>query len=375
RYPMRMGINQVFFPESWTGLPQEEVTIAEVLKEKGYETGIVGKWHLGHHRQFLPLQQGFDSYFGVPYSNDMSGLVYMRGNEVETSEIDQRYITKTYTEESIKFIEKNKETPFFLYLAHSMPHVPLYASEKFEGKSKGGLYADVIEELDWSTGKILDKLDELGLAENTMVLFTSDNGPWLAFGPEGGSAGPLREGKQFTFEGGMRVPAIMQWKGRIPEGTVSSSLVSTLDMLPTISAIANAELPADKPIDGMDISEHLFDKKPLNDRELAFYMDGDYRAYRAGDWKIKMPFKGSKERMWKAGVAAHDTLLFDLKNDIGEQNNLVDTEKEKLKEMVEKMVAFEQTLQPLPPSLIVRIPKDNSHEKKKKQRKREGQLR
>ncbi|NQZ79161.1 MAG: sulfatase [Ekhidna sp.] len=366
RYPVRMGINKVFFPQSWTGMSPEEVTIAEMLKQKDYATGIVGKWHLGHHHKYLPLQQGFDSYFGIPYSNDMEAVVYMRGNDVVQEDVDQRYTTKTYTEESLAFIEENKDRPFFLYLAHSMPHVPLYASENFEGKSKAGLYGDVIEEIDWSTGEVLKKLDELGIGENTMVLFTSDNGPWLVFGPEGGSAGPLREGKQYTFEGGMRVPGIVRWPGKVPAGVTSSDLVSTLDMLPTIAALTQSDLPSDRVIDGMDITDHLFDQKSLGDRELAFYMDGQYRAYRSGDWKVKMPFKGSKRRWYSEGVPAHDTLLFNLAEDIGEENNLVKTNPAKLKEMVAMMQDFEASLGDLPPTLRIRQKADNSHKEKQK---------
>ncbi|PRY27840.1 sulfatase-like protein [Spirosoma oryzae] len=211
RYPRRLGINGVFFPESYTGLPASEVTVAEALKQRGYATGAIGKWHLGHHRQFLPVQHGFDSYFGIPYSNDMAGVVYFRNNDVVDYTVDQHMITRTYTEEAIRFIDQHKRGPFFLYLAHNMPHVPLYASAAFEGKSKRGLYSDVIEEIDWSVDEVVKALKKNGLVENTLVIFTSDNGPWLAYDVDGGSAGPLREGKQTTFEGGMRVPAVMYW--------------------------------------------------------------------------------------------------------------------------------------------------------------------
>ena len=226
RIPQRMGINSVFFPESFTGMPSQEITIAEMLKERHYKTGIVGKWHLGHRVEFLPLQQGFDTYFGIPYSNDMESVVYMRDNEVETFEVDQRYTTKTYTEESMKFIEENKDTPFFLYLSHNMPHVPIYASDDFIGTSKRGLYGDVIQEIDWSVGQILKKLEELDLLEDTLVIFSSDNGPWLVMQDHGGSAGILREGKQFTFDGGMRVPTLAMWKGKIPAGIIDSELAT-----------------------------------------------------------------------------------------------------------------------------------------------------
>ncbi|MCP4754710.1 MAG: sulfatase-like hydrolase/transferase [Proteobacteria bacterium] len=187
RYPIRQGIHHVFFPESYGGLAPEETTIAEVLKASGYTTGMVGKWHLGHREKYLPLQQGFDEFFGVPYSNDMGGFYYIRGNTVIQEDVDQRYLTKTYTNESIRFIESHyrDKSPFFLYLAHSMPHVPLHVSPEFEGKSTGGLYGDVIAELDWSTGRILNKLSELGIEEKTLVVFSSDNGPWLMMGSHG----------------------------------------------------------------------------------------------------------------------------------------------------------------------------------------------
>jgi arylsulfatase A-like enzyme len=178
RYPIRQGIHEVFYPESFQGMDPTEVTVAEVLKDAGYRTGLVGKWHLGHHSQFMPWNQGFDEFFGLPYSNDMGGMYYFRNKEINFEEIDQRYLTQTYTQEAIEFIDRNQQQPFFLYLAHNMPHVPIYASPEFEGKSAGGLYGDVIEEIDWSVGKILQRLDELQIADNTLVIFTSDNGPW-----------------------------------------------------------------------------------------------------------------------------------------------------------------------------------------------------
>ncbi|NJO03313.1 MAG: sulfatase [Bacteroidia bacterium] len=262
RYPIRMGIHGVFFPESWTGMDTSEVTLAESLKEIGYATGIVGKWHLGHHHQYLPLQNGFDEYFGIPYSNDMEAVVYLEGNKVVDEAVDQRLTTRTYTEKALDFIERKKDQPFFLYLAHAMPHVPIYASDQFAGKSPRGLYGDVVEEIDLSTGQILKKLEEEGLAENTLVIFTSDNGPWLPFGPDGGSAGILREGKQYTFEGGMRVPGLLQWKGRIKPGQVSDEVVTMLDWFPTLGQLAGAKILSDRPIDGQDISSFLREQKP-----------------------------------------------------------------------------------------------------------------
>ena len=368
RDPKRMGINGVFFPNSWTGMDPSEITLAEQLKQKGYATAIVGKWHLGHHYKYLPLQQGFDEYFGIPYSNDMSGVVYMKDNEVVEQQVDQRLITKTYTEKSLDFIERHQDQPFFLYVPHSMPHVPIYASEDFEGKTERGLYGDVIEEIDWSTGEILKKLETLGIAEHTVVIFTSDNGPWLPFGPEGGSADPLREGKQFTFEGGMRVPGIVQWKGTIKAGSIHDGMVSFLDVFPTFSKLAGIDLPLDRAFDGVDINNVLMGEGSRNKDEILYSMGEDFRAFRKGDWKIKMPFAGTKGSLSYAKVAAHDTLLFNLREDIGELNDLSQTNPEKRREMVSAMEAAIAEMGELPPSLIVRPKTDRSHIKKNKER-------
>lgn len=360
RHPIRMGIQSVFFPESWTGMAPEEITLAEALKEQGYATSCVGKWHLGHHHRYLPLQQGFDEYFGIPYSNDMEAVVYLDGNEVVEEEVDQRYTTRTYTEKALDFIDRKAGSPFFLYVAHSMPHVPLYASEDFEGKSPRGMYGDVIEEIDWSVGQILKKLEAKKLDDNTIVIFTSDNGPWLAFGPDGGSAGPLREGKQFTFEGGMRVPGIIQWKGQI-EPMESEELVSTIDLFPTLVTLAGGTLPDDRPIDGQDISAHLLKKKPLGERTLAYYYNGELRAFRKGDWKIKMPYPGNESNPWRAGVPAHDTLLFNLKADRSEKYNILPKHPEKAAELLQAMEDFQTSLGTLPPLMKTRAPADNIH--------------
>lgn len=361
RLPQRMGIHQVFFPESFTGMPSEEITIAELLKQKNYTTGIIGKWHLGHQQQYLPLQQGFDSYFGIPYSNDMTSVVYMRGNEVEAYEVDQNYITKTYTNEALSFIDKNKEKPFFLYLAHSMPHVPIYASEDFVGSSNRGLYGDVIQELDWSVGQILNKLEELHLLENTLVIFSSDNGPWLVMEDHGGSAGGLREGKQFTFDGGMRVPTVAMWKGKIPKNIVSSDVASQMDWFPTIAKIVGMDLPNDRVIDGYDISEVLMNTGKRKDNTFLYFDGGNLQCYRSGDWKIKIPYEGFEGASWKQAVAAHGNLLFNIKSDPGEKNNLYDSKPEVFEKLYQEMNAKYQDLGNLPPSLVVRSAADRSH--------------
>ncbi len=361
RFPQRMGIDEVFFPESFTGMPQNEITIAEMLKEKKYTSGIIGKWHLGHHYKYLPLQQGFDYYFGIPYINDMESVVYMRGNEVVEYEVDQKYITKRYTKEAFQFIEKNKDNPFFLYLAHNMPHVPIYASEDFLGSSERGLYGDVVQELDWSVGCILEKLKELNLLENTLIIFSSDNGPWLVMEDMGGSAGILREGKMYTFEGGMRVPTVAMWKGKIPEGTVYNDLASQLDWFATVANLAGIKLPNDRVIDGMDISNVLLRNTQRKNNKYLYFNGNDLRCYRNGNWKIKKPFEGFQGAPWKNAVEAHDSLLFDLKKDPGETNNLFTTYREKARKLFYEMDKELKKLGPLPKSLVVKTPEDNNH--------------
>ncbi|UCE23071.1 MAG: sulfatase, partial [Candidatus Aminicenantes bacterium] len=270
-YPNRVSIYGALGPHAQIGLNPEEETIAEVLKNKEFTCGIFGKWHLGHHKEFLPFQHGFDEYFGLPYSNDMWPVWYdgtptpedhnkatypflplIDGNEtveVLTKMEDQDRLTTRYTERAVRFIEKNKDRPFFLYVPHSMPHTPLGVSDKFRGKSQQGKYGDVIMEIDWSVGEILKTLKKHKLEKHTLVVFTSDNGPWMNFGTHAGSAGPLREGKGTSWEGGQRVPCIMRWPGHIPKGTVCDKIASTLDLLPTFAAINGAPLPKNK-IDG-----------------------------------------------------------------------------------------------------------------------------
>ena len=229
RYPQRMGVNGVFFPESFQGMPAEEFTIAEMLKVKNYKTGLIGKWHLGHHQSFLPLSQGFDEYFGIPYSNDMESVVYMRGNKVFSHTVDQTQLTKTYTQEAIDFIDRAKEQPFFLFFSHNMPHVPLYTSDDFLGSSDRGLYGDVVQEIDWSVGQIIQKLKDDDLLNNTLIVFSSDNGPWLVMEDHSGSSGGLREGKMYSFDGGMKVPLIAMWASHIPSNIRVVEMATQLD--------------------------------------------------------------------------------------------------------------------------------------------------
>ncbi|MGC9344933.1 MAG: sulfatase family protein [Bacteroidales bacterium] len=361
RLPQRMGVHGVFFPESYTGMPVEEITIADVLKNHGYTTGIVGKWHLGHMHRFLPLQRGFDEYFGIPYSNDMESVVYMEGNEVVEFNPDQTYTTKTYTEKAIDFIERHKEEPFFLYLAHSMPHVPIYASEDFLGTSERGLYGDVIQELDWSVGQVMKTLQENGLKENTLLVFSSDNGPWLVMREHGGSAGFLREGKQYTFEGGMRVPTLAMWPAKIEGGRVYDDMALMVDWFPTISDIVGEELRDDRDYDGESILPVLEGTDNRKGDQYLYFDNQNLQCYRHGDWKVKKAFEGSSYVRWRKYVPPHPTLLINLKEDSGEQINLAEVYPEKLEQMLHEMDSMREAMGDLPPALVIKTDADNSH--------------
>jgi arylsulfatase A-like enzyme len=368
-YAERVGIQGALMPWSTIGLNPEEETIADLLKKKGYSTGIFGKWHLGHHKEFLPLQHGFNEYLGLPYSNDMwpvgfDGKPVTEGkkvyypplpliennekiDEIRTLE-DQAKLTTLYTERAVKFIEKNKNRPFFLYVPHTMVHVPLGVSEKFRGKSEQGRYGDVMMEIDWSVGEILKTLNKHGLDENTLVIYTSDNGPWLNFGNHAGSAYPLREGKGTMWEGGCRVPCIMRWTGQIPAGSVSDKMAATIDLLPTIAAITGAPLPK-KPIDGVNILPLLKGDQAANPRDHYFYYyGGELCAVSQGKWKLYFPHTSRSYQGVEPGKdgfpGPYSTLavgleLYDLENDISETNNVIDKHPEvvaQLKALAEK---------------------------------------
>jgi arylsulfatase A-like enzyme len=356
-----MGINGVFFPRSYTGMPLEEITSADLLKSVGYATGVVGKWHLGHRHEFLPLQRGFDEYFGIPYSNDMLSVVYIEGNEVVDFHPDQHFTTRTYTKKACNFIGRHAEGPFYLYLAHSMPHVPIYASPDFDGRSGNGLYADVIEEIDWSVGEVFKKLEEEGILNNTLVVFSSDNGPWLAMREHGGSAGILREGKQYTFEGGQRVPTLAFWPGVIEPGSVYDDMALMMDWFPTFAEITGATIRNDREYDGESILPVLNGTGKRKGKEFLYYDGSLLECYRNGDWKLKLPFKGFRGADWKQAVAPHDTLLFNLKSDPGEQNNLCAEMPEKVAEMATLMEAYRASKGELPPSLVIGDQADHSH--------------
>jgi arylsulfatase A-like enzyme len=300
-YSNRVGIRGALNHQVGRGLSLDETTIAELLKARGYATGAFGKWHLGHVVPYLPRQHGFDEYFGLPYSNDMwpkhpqqkdfyPALPLIDGDEVIERDPDQRQLTRRYTERAVRFIERNRDRPFFLYVPHTMPHVPIFASESFDGKSGNGLYADVIAELDWSVGEILRAIATRGLDDNTLVIFTSDNGPWLSYGNHAGSPGPFRESKGTTFEGGVRVPFIARWPGRIPKGAVSNAPVMTIDVLPTAARLAGADLP-ERVIDGRDIWPVLSDTPGAGSphEALYFYWGTELQAVRSGQWKLHVP--------------------------------------------------------------------------------------
>jgi arylsulfatase A-like enzyme len=354
-YPNRVGILSALGPASKHGISDREKTIADVLKPRGYATAIYGKWHLGHHPPFLPTRHGFDDYFGLPYSNDMwpkhpqvpfPPLPLIEGEKVVEQNPDQTKLTTWYTERAVQFIAKNKERPFFLYVAHNMPHVPLHVSAKFKGKSERGLYGDVIMEIDWSVGQILAALKENGIDERTLVLFTSDNGPWLSYGDHAGSAGPLREGKATTWEGGVRMPLIARWPGKIPAGAVCREPAMTIDILPTVAALAGAELPGHK-IDGKDIWALLSGKPDARSPQEAyyFYWDRHLQAVRSGKWKLHLPHRyptlagkpGGKDGKPVAYSGAETPLaLYDLAKDPGETTNVAD----KYPEVVERLKAL-----------------------------------
>jgi arylsulfatase A len=307
RYPVRSGLTRVLFPQSTGGVPESETTIAEVLRGAGYRTAAVGKWHLGHLPQYLPGRHGFDRYFGIPYSNDMTPtpgpgapgaknyppLPLVRNGETIETEPDQTKLTARYTSEALATIRENKRNPFFLYFAHTFPHVPLYASERFLGKSRAGLYGDVVEELDWSVGEVFRTLRETGQDQNTLVVFSSDNGPWLIKKELGGSAGLLRDGKGTTFDGGMRDPCLARWPGMIPANTVCAAQGSMLDLLPTFASAAGAALPKDTVLDGEDMMPVMTGKNPGKERTFFYWNINVLEAVRQGPWKLRVVKDGA----------------------------------------------------------------------------------
>ena len=351
RLPVRSGMagqtHRVLFPDSKNGLPAEEVTIAEQLKEAGYATACIGKWHLGHKEQYLPTNNGFDYYFGIPYSNDMDNVAdfaavggyfnfwkspgalrvenfnvpLLRNTEIIERPADQRTITRRYAEETMGFIRDHKEEPFFVYLAHNLPHIPLFTSKEFEGTSERGLYGDVVEEIDHGVGQIIDLLKAEGLMENTIVVFTSDNGPWLPFGVDGGSAGLLREGKGTTYEGGMREPCIFYAPGMIKPAVITD-LGTTMDLFSTFSKLAGVSVPDDRVMDGLDLGPVLFGQGESPRKTVYYYRNDELYAVREGDYKAHFITQGAYGGHAKQ---VHETpLLYNVNIDPSEQFDLAE---------------------------------------------------
>lgn len=376
RLPPRNGMcshkRRVLFPDSKGGLPAEEITLAEILKTKGYATACIGKWHLGHLPPYLPTEHGFDYYFGIPYSNDMDrtqgapagraaflnprseywNVPLLRNTEIIERPADQSTLTRRYTEEAVRFIKEHQKRPFFLYLPHTMPHVSLFRSDEFANKSLRGLYGDVVEEIDAGVGRVLETLRETGLAENTLVFFTSDNGPWLPYGDHGGSAGLLRDGKGSTWEGGMRVPAIAWRPGTIPAGRVVTDVASSLDLFATFCRLANIEVPADREMDSYDLSGVLRGEGSSERNGRFFYYRGPtLMAARLGPWKVHYQTQngyGQRE------AEIHDPpFLFHLEIDPSERHNVAKDHPEILQE-VERVVALHRSTMMAAPSQLER---------------------
>lgn len=361
RLPIRNGmfgtVNRVLFPNSRGGLPDEEVTLAELLREQGYQNACIGKWHLGHLPQYLPTRHGFHYYFGLPYSNDMQNkqrgdppLPLMRNEEIVEQPAVQATLTRRYTEEAIRFILEHKEGPFFVYLAYTFPHVPLHASEDFRGRSRRGLYGDVVEEIDASVGAILDTLRQEGLSERTFVFFTSDNGPWLIQRLNGGSAGLLRDGKGSTFEGGMRVPGIAWWPSRIAPGSVCYDLACTLDLFVTACSLAGAPIPTDRIIDGVDMTP-LLEGRPGHRDSMFYYRGSRLMAVRKGPFKahfFTQPAYGPDSNKLQAHAPP---LLYHLEHDPSEQFDVAKNHPEVIAAIEQLVAEHAKTLEPVPSQL------------------------
>jgi arylsulfatase A len=354
-YSNRVGITGALNHTAKHGINADEMTIAEVLKQRGYAAAIFGKWHLGHQKPFLPVHHGFDEYLGLPYSNDMwphhpqqknfyPDLPLIENEEVVKLGPDQSQLTTMYTERAVRFIEQNRERPFFLYLPHAMPHVPLFVSDKYRGKSGQGLYGDVIAEIDWSVGQVVDAVRRAKLDDDTLVIFTSDNGPWMSYGNHSGSPGPFRESKGTSFEGGTRVPFVARWPGRIPKGATGHLPAMTIDLLPTFAALAGAPVPKDRIIDGRDIWPLLSNQRNAAAPHdvLYFYWGLELHAVRSGKWKLHLPHPyQSLEAAGNDGAPGKyvrkeiELSLFDLEKDPGETTNVAAGNPEVVKKLTE----------------------------------------
>jgi arylsulfatase A-like enzyme len=352
-YGPRIDVPAVYGPGNPNGLNPKETTIAERLKELGYATMCVGKWHVGDQAEFLPTRQGFDGYFGIPYSNDMQRKSTATGDHVSPllrddkvvellTDEQQSRIVERYTDEAVRFITANKDQPFFLYLPHTAIHTPIYPGGKFRGKSSNGRVGDWIEELDWSTGRVLDTLRELKLAANTLVIFTSDNGPWLVKGRDSGSSGPLRGGKGSTWEGGVRVPTLAWWPGKIAANTTVDAIAGTIDLLPTAVALAGGKLPRQPVIDGRDISPLLLGQTRESPRGVHYYFfKYNLQAVRKGPWKLAIaPQNETMGREALADARTHQPRLYNLDQEIGEKTNLAAAHPE----IVQQLTALGETI-------------------------------
>ena len=376
-YPKRVGMHQhVLFPTSTKGLNPEEHTIADHLKSQGYATACFGKWHLGHHPEVLPTSNGFDTYLGIPYSNDMNhpdnkgkpqggpagmDLLWkdpestltkwktplIKDEEIIELPVDQRTVTRRYTQHAIDFIKQHRDEPFFVYLPHSMPHIPLYVPDDVRDPNPLNAYINVIEHIDFEVGRLLNTLDELKLTGNTYVIYTTDNGPWLPFKHHGGSAGPLRDGKGTTFEGGQRVPCLIRGPG-IPAGTVCDELTGTIDVLPTIATLTGKALPTEKKIDGIDVSGLWMGKIKESPRtEFVHYTSqGNLEGIRQGNWKllVKKPRQRRNQKNQKGTQAKPQIMLFDLANDVSEKNNLAAQHPEIVERLQKRMMQIDSEI-------------------------------
>lgn len=372
RLPVRSGMasntHRVLFPDSKNGLPASEITLAEQLKKAGYRTAAIGKWHLGHKEQYLPTNHGFDYYFGIPYSNDMDmidGLLpyweywqqpndsiqtehfnvpLFRNTEIIERPANQNTITTRYSDEAVSYIKENKADPFFIYLAHNLPHIPLFTSDEFRGRSERGLYGDVLEEIDNGVGKIIQTLRDEGLAENTIVVFTSDNGPWLPFKLNGGSAGLLKAGKGTTWEGGMREPGIFWGPGTVKPRLVTD-IGSTMDLFATFSSMAGVPLPKDRILDSHDLSSVLLSGEESARKSLIYYRGTEIYAIRHGDFKAHFVTQGAYGEFGKREV--HDPpLLYNLSHDPGEQFDIAAQHPDVLLKIKELLEAHNSKLKP-----------------------------
>lgn len=386
RYPVRSGmasdVHRVLFPDSEGGLPASEVTVAEQVKKAGYQTALIGKWHLGHKKKYLPTNHGFDYYYGIPYSNDMDmtdenpqksdyfenywefagydipidyyNVPLMRNTKIIERPANQHTITKRYTQESISFIKENSGDPFFLLLAHNLPHIPLFVSDDFEGHSSAGLYGDVIEEIDHGVGQIIKTLKELDISENTLVIFTSDNGPWLRYKTHGGSAGLLRAGKGMTWEGGVRVPGIFWWPGTI-EPQIVTGMGSTLDIFTTVCHLAGVPIPSDRIIDGVNLTPALLGEGNSPRNEMLFYRGATLYAARKGNFKAHYITQGAygefgEKKLWETPA------LYDLEEDPAERFNIASEHPGILEEINQMVEQHKRNLKQVDDQLAERKP-------------------